>query len=139
MQLTSGGLYGALRAPSLMRRLQLILVFYRPSFKTIPEARRLGMEVAARAGALKRGRRPRVTPRRTAQIEALLLSGRSRGSRRAWGATIRISGASCPLHVWGGRGSCWRASPTLLPAGSGKAYAALWMRRCTNTTYSWAA
>jgi hypothetical protein len=29
MQLTSGGLYGALRAPSLMRRLQLILVFDR--------------------------------------------------------------------------------------------------------------
>jgi hypothetical protein len=26
MQLTSGGLYGALRAPSSMRRLQLILV-----------------------------------------------------------------------------------------------------------------
>jgi hypothetical protein len=29
MQLTSGGLYGALRAPSLSRRLQLILVFGR--------------------------------------------------------------------------------------------------------------
>jgi hypothetical protein len=27
LQLTSGGLYGALRAPSLSRRLQLILVF----------------------------------------------------------------------------------------------------------------
>jgi hypothetical protein len=31
MQLTSGGLYGALRAPSSMRRLQLILVFGGPT------------------------------------------------------------------------------------------------------------
>jgi hypothetical protein len=30
MQLTSGGLYGALRAPSLSRRLQLILVLCGP-------------------------------------------------------------------------------------------------------------
>jgi hypothetical protein len=30
MQLTSGGLIGALRAPSSMRRLQLILVLGRP-------------------------------------------------------------------------------------------------------------
>jgi hypothetical protein len=30
MQLTSGGLYGALRAPLLSRRLQLILVLARP-------------------------------------------------------------------------------------------------------------
>jgi hypothetical protein len=82
MQLTSGGLYGALRAPSLSRRLQLILVFYRLSFNSSPGPERLGLEVAARAGAPKRGGGPRVTPRRGAKGNSLAESSPSRQSAR---------------------------------------------------------
>jgi hypothetical protein len=63
-----------------MRRLQLILVFYRPSLNSCPGTRRLGMEVAARAGAPKQGRGPRVTPRR-----------RSKGRPLAEGSLLRQS------------------------------------------------
>ena len=85
-------------ANELARPSQLIRVFYRLSFKSTPGTKQLSVEVAARAGAPKRRRGPGVTPRREAQSEAHLQSGRRCASRRAWGARVLMVGASCPLH-----------------------------------------